>query len=225
MGHHGDTYRQFYLPDLIERDFSSIYFGTPPQDELVRAVARMGLAWDKRAPTALTPEQKQEVRDHPDLVRLRQRRDRHRQKLRHMGHYPLHTAAGHPRYIRYKELERRINSVTASLKKQRLEHEIRLFHDTIDDLEIERQLDGRSVAKPHVPRTVQFESAERTLVAKFVSISLDTSQDNKVLGGKITFIKALVGLYRQQEHQRCPGKYDRHVIRSNRDVTKPPNNA
>ena len=23
MGHHGDTYRQFYLPDQIERDFSS----------------------------------------------------------------------------------------------------------------------------------------------------------------------------------------------------------
>ena len=50
MGHHGDTYRQFYLPDLIERDFSSIYFGTSPQDELVAAVARMGLTWDNGPP-------------------------------------------------------------------------------------------------------------------------------------------------------------------------------
>ena len=218
MGHHGDTYRQFYLPDLIERDFSSIYFGTPPQDDLVRAVARMGLAWDKRAPTELTPEQKQEVRNHPELARLRQQRDRHRRRLGNIGFYPLHTAVGHPRYARYKELDRKINSVTTMLKKQRLENEIRLFHDTIDDLEIERQLDGRPVAQPHVPRTVQFESPERALVAQFISLSLDASKDSEALGGKVAFVEALVGLCRQQEHQRCPDKYDRQVVRMDQET-------
>lgn len=218
MGHHGDTYRQFYLPDLIERDFSSIFFGTPPQDDLVRAVARMGLAWDKRAPTELTPEQKQEVRNYPELARLRQQRDRHRRKLGNIGFYPLHTAVGHPRYARYKELDRKINSVTTMLKKQRLENEIRLFHDTIDELEIERQLDGRPVAQPHVPRTVQFESPERALVAQFISLSLDASKDSEALGGKVAFVEALVGLCRQQEHQRCPDKYDRQVVRVDQET-------
>ena len=221
MGHHGDTYRQFYLPDLIERDFSSIYFGTPPQDDLVRAVARMGLAWDKRAPTELTPEQKQEVRNHPELARLRQRRDRHRRRLRRIGFYPLHAGVDHPRYALYKELDRKINSVTTVLKKQRLEEEIRRFHDTIDDLEIERQLDGRPVAQAHVPRAVQFESPERALVAQFISLSLEASKDSEALGGKIAFIEALVGLCRQQEHQRCPDKYDRQVVRADREAVTP----
>src|ERR1700744_3834965 len=102
IGHHGDTYRRFYVPDFIERDFSSIYFSTPPQNELVRAIARMGLTWDKRAPVRLTRQQKQEVRNYPKLVRLRQRRERYRRKLTELGFRPLHTAIGHPAYIRYK---------------------------------------------------------------------------------------------------------------------------
>jgi len=211
MGHH-DTYRQFYLPDLIERDFSSIYFGTPAQDELVRAVARMGLTWDKRAPTELTSQQKLEVRDHPHLVQLRQQRDRYRQRLAMLGFHPLHTAAGHPDYARYKNLDRKINSATTTLKKRRLDEEIRLFHDTIDDLEIERQLDGRQVAEPYVSRGVEFESSERALVAKFISLSLDDSMDAEMLGGKAAFIGALVKLCHQQEGQRQPGEYGFHKI-------------
>lgn len=206
MGHHGDTYRQFYVPDLIERDFSSIYFGTSPQDELVRAVARMGSTWDKRAPTKLTAQQKQEVRNDPELVRLRERRDRKRQQLTRLGFSPLRTAAGHPIYARYKDLERKINSVTASLRKKRLDEEIRLFHDTIDDLEIERQLDGRPVAEPYVAPVSQFESPERALVAKFISLSLDDSVDAESLGGKAAFIDALAKLCHQTECRRHPSR-------------------
>ncbi|OQU95668.1 hypothetical protein CLAIMM_01849 [Cladophialophora immunda] len=198
MGHYGDTYRRFYLPDLIERDFSSIYFGTPPQDKLVHAIARMGLTWDKRAPTDLTLQQKQEVRNDPRLVRLRRRRDRYRRRLTALGFHPLQTAAGHPDHVRYKAVERRINSTTITLKKKRLDEEVRLFHDTIDDLEIERQLDGRPVAEPYIPRIREFESPERALVAKFISLSLDDSAaDGKALGGKAAFIDALVKLYHQ----------------------------
>ncbi|KIW87203.1 uncharacterized protein Z519_12105 [Cladophialophora bantiana CBS 173.52] len=208
MGHHGDTYRRFYLPDLIERDFSSIYFGTPPQDELVRAIARMSLTWDKRAPTDLSPQQKQEVRNHPELVRLRRRRDRYRQKLSRLGFHPLRRAAGHPDYIRYKAAERKINTMTTTLKNKRLDEEIRLFHDTIDDLEIDRQLDGRPVAEPYTPRVMEFESPERALIAKFISLSLDDSADGEALGGKAAFIDALVNLCHQQEGRRYPGEYD-----------------
>lgn len=206
MGHHGNTYRQYYLPDLIERDFSSIYFGTPQQDELVHAVARMGLTWDKRAPQGLTAQQKQEVYNDPKLVRLRRRRDTYRQRLTRLGFYPLRTATSHPDYAKYKRKVREISSTTTVLKNKRLDQEVRHFHDTIDDLEIARQLDGRSVAEPYVPRAVEFESAERALVAKFISLSLDKSADTEALGGKATFIDALVRLCHQQEGHRSPRK-------------------
>jgi hypothetical protein len=208
MGHHGDTYEQFYMPDLIERDFQSIYFGTSPQDEIIRAVARMGLTRDKRAPAGpadLTAQQKSEIRNDPRLVSLRARRDRRRQRLTRQGYYPLSTATDHPDYIRYRELGREINSVTTTLRNKRLAEAIREFHDTIDGLEIDRQVDGRSVAEPYVAPVPTFESPERALVAKFISLPLDDSTTCEALGGRTAFIEALVNLCFQQEGRRYRG--------------------
>lgn len=202
MGHHGDTYEQFYMPDLIERDFQSIYFGTSPQDELIRAVARMGLTRDKRAPTELTVQQKQEVRNDPRLVMLRAHRDRRRARLTRHGYYPLSTATDHPDFIRYKELGREINSMTTTLRNKRLAETIREFHDTIDGLEIDRQLDGATVAEPYMTPNLDFESPDRALVAKFISLPLSDTTTGKALGGEVAFIEALVNLCFQQEGRR-----------------------
>ncbi|KAJ9650093.1 hypothetical protein H2201_009318, partial [Coniosporium apollinis] len=89
MGHHGSTYEQFYMPDLIERDFQSIYFGTPSQDALIQSAARMGLSRDKRAPRELTDEQKLEVNNDPELVKLRKKRERCKKKIRDRGYYSI----------------------------------------------------------------------------------------------------------------------------------------
>ena len=71
MGHRqSSTYEQYYMPDLIERDFQSIYFGTPSQDLLIQSVARMGISRDRRAPTELTEDQKLEVWNNLELVQL-----------------------------------------------------------------------------------------------------------------------------------------------------------
>jgi Protein of unknown function (DUF3435) len=74
MGHkHGSTYERYHMPDLIERDFQSIYFGTPSQNLLIQLVARMGLSWDRRAPTELSEDPKLELRNDPELVKLRKK--------------------------------------------------------------------------------------------------------------------------------------------------------
>lgn len=70
MGHHGSTYEQFYVPDLLERDFQFIYFCNPSQDAPLRSVARTGLSRDKQAPTKLSDEQKEEVRNNLALLKL-----------------------------------------------------------------------------------------------------------------------------------------------------------
>ena len=111
-----------------------------------------------------------------------------------LGFHSLHRAKGHPNYTRYKDFKRKINSIMTTLKKKRLDEEIRLFHDTINDLEIERQLDGWLVAEPYVSRVREFKSPERALVAKFISLSLNDSMDVEALGGKAAFIDALVKL-------------------------------
>lgn len=82
------------MPDLIERDFQSIYFGTPSQDELIQHAARMGLSRDERAPTKLTDEQKLEIRDHPRLAELRVQRDRYRERIKARGYRNVDAAKG-----------------------------------------------------------------------------------------------------------------------------------
>lgn len=74
MGHNCSTYEQFYMPDLIEREFQSIYFGTPSQDLLIRSVARMGRSRDDWAPTDLTVKQNLEVSKSSEPVRLLEKR-------------------------------------------------------------------------------------------------------------------------------------------------------
>ncbi|KAF2647143.1 hypothetical protein K491DRAFT_723683 [Lophiostoma macrostomum CBS 122681] len=74
MGHTGDTYERYYTPNHIARDFQAIYFGSPSEEELIRSVARMGLARDRRAPTELSAEQQAQIRNDPMLAALRQPR-------------------------------------------------------------------------------------------------------------------------------------------------------
>ena len=82
MGHRqSSTYEQYYMPDLIERDFQSIYFGTPSQDLLIQSVARMGISRDRRAPTELTEDQKLEVWNNLELVQLCKDRKRYKDEI------------------------------------------------------------------------------------------------------------------------------------------------
>ena len=95
IGHHGDTYRQLYVPDLIQ------------------AVARMGLTWDRRALIELTP-----LVMTTDWSGFVNGVIGNSQKVTHLGFYPLRKAAGHPNYVRYKDLEWKINSVMATLREK-----------------------------------------------------------------------------------------------------------
>jgi hypothetical protein len=92
MGHSSETYERYYTPTHIVRDFQSIYFGTPSQEDLIRSVARMGLSQDRRAPVELDDKQKEEVRNHPLLVKFRGERDTYKHKLYRQGFRPLAQA-------------------------------------------------------------------------------------------------------------------------------------
>ena len=208
MGHHGSTYEQYYLPDLIERDFQSIYFGTAPQEELIQAVARMGLTRDKRAPIELSAEQKLEVRNDPGLVRLRARRDGRRERLMRRGYYPLSKAAGEPDYIKYQELTREINKMSTSLKARRLREAIREFHDNVDGHEIDRQLDGPTQSHGSTRAAAEMELPQRALVAQFITLSPDDSRTYEALGGRVGFVDALVKLCFCQEGRRYRSAVD-----------------
>ncbi|KAI9861117.1 MAG: hypothetical protein M1813_005546 [Trichoglossum hirsutum] len=56
------------MPDLIERDFQFIYFGTSSQDLLIQSVVRMGLSRNRQILTELSKDQKLEVKNDLELL-------------------------------------------------------------------------------------------------------------------------------------------------------------
>jgi len=125
MGHTqgGSTFQRYYMPDLIERDFQSIYFGTPAHDDLIQAIARMGLSRDRRAPTELTDAQKDELRENPELVKFREKRDRCTAKIRRCLKPDADTDLKRQR----EQLTAKIHSTLAKLHRERLNQAIREF--------------------------------------------------------------------------------------------------
>lgn len=161
------------MPDLIERDFQSIYFGTPSQDDLIQHAARMGILRDERAPTGLTDEQKLEFKveldRHPEIVRLRAKRERYKQRLRSQGYRPINAAKGTRLHDCYDKAKRKLYSLTNVLRKRKEDQAILNFHDAINDYDIERQLNGNVRADLPTRTVVQYEFCERAVIANLLS--------------------------------------------------------
>ncbi|KAI9763522.1 MAG: hypothetical protein M1839_006442 [Geoglossum umbratile] len=200
MGHrHGSTYERYYMPDLVERDFQSIYFGTPSQDLLIQSVARMGLSRDRRAPTELSEHQKLEVKSNPELVKLCEKRERCKNRIYRRGYSSIEETKGTELYDRYKGIEREVNGISNKLRRKRLDQAVQDFHDSIDTIEVNKQLDGVTTADILIQPTIQYELRERATIAKLLSLSFDECDEERALKIRAKFIYNLARLCQRQE--------------------------
>ncbi|KAF2739599.1 hypothetical protein EJ04DRAFT_606100 [Polyplosphaeria fusca] len=110
MDHSSVVCEKYYTPTHIARDFQSIYFGTPKQEELIRSVASMSILRDRRVPTELNDKQLDEIRNHPDLVALRVERKRYKEELHAQSFYPLANAEGTDLYRKYMDMNSKIST-------------------------------------------------------------------------------------------------------------------
>ena len=193
MGHLGSTYEKYYTPTHIARDFQSIYFGSPSEDLLIQSVARMGLSRDRRAPTELDDEQQEKLRNDPALAVLRKERETYKRQLHDRGFNPLAQGQGTDLYKKYEDTKRKIGSTYQSLYRERLEAAIREFHDSIDTIEIARQLSGKAATEVLTLPAVEFELRERAAVA---SMLFKPIQDDKT---RVRFVRTLARLCHKQE--------------------------
>ncbi|KAF2726606.1 hypothetical protein EJ04DRAFT_391195, partial [Polyplosphaeria fusca] len=161
-------YEKYYTPTHIARDFQSIYFGTLKQEELIRSVASMSISRDRRAPTELNDKQLDEVRNHPNLVALRVERTRYKEQLYAQDYYPLAAAKGTDLYKKYMDTNSKISSTYQKLHRERLTVAIREFHNTIDSIEIAKQLCGEAATEVLRLPAVEFELRERATVANML---------------------------------------------------------
>ena len=201
MGHLGSTYERYYIPTHIARDYQSIYFGSPSQDLLIKSVARMGLSRDRRAPTELDDDQLEEVRNNPELRALRDEREEYKNRIYGKGLYPVTKAKGTKLYQQYKETKRNIGTTYQRLQRERLMTAIREFHDSIDTIEIARQLSGKGPTEVLTLPRVEFELRERATIAGMLFAPFKNEK------AWVKFIENLARLcHRQETAQRKPSK-------------------
>jgi hypothetical protein len=205
MGHLGSTYEKYYTPTHIARDFQSIYFGSPSEDLLIQSVARLGLSRDRRAPTELNEEQQEILRNDPALAILRTEREAYKAQLYDQGFYPLSKGEGTDLYKKYEETKRKIGSTYQRLYRKRFESAVREFHESIDTIEIARQLSGMAADKALTLPAVEFELRDRGTIAGMLFKPI---QDDK---GRVRFVRTLARLCHKQE-TRQPRTFKRKRV-------------
>jgi hypothetical protein len=191
MGHLGSTYEKSYTPTHIARDFQSIYFGSPSEDLLIECVARMGLSRDRRAPTELDDAQQEALRNDPALAVLRKEREMYKGQLHDQGFLPL--SKGTDLYKKNEDTKRKIGSTYQRSYRERLESAICEFHESIDTIEIARQLSGMAAAEVLTLPAVEFELRERATIAGMLFKPI---LDDKA---RVRFVRTLARLYHKQE--------------------------
>jgi hypothetical protein len=206
MGHLGSTYEKYYTPTHITRDFQSIYFGSPSEDLLIESVARMGLSRDRRAPTELDEEQQEKLRNDPALVILREQRELYKQQLYDQDFRPLAKGQGTDLYKGYEDTQRKIGSTYQKLYRERLDSAIHEFHESIDTIEIARQLSRKAAAEVLTLPAVEFELRERATIAGML---FKPTQDDKA---RVRFVRTLARLCHKQE-TRQPKSLKRKKVR------------
>ena len=206
MGHHGGTYEEFYMPTLIERDFISIYFGTPSQDELIKHAARMEIRRDLRAPMGLNDEQKLafqlELEDHPEIQKHSQRRKQCVQKLKEKGYRPLIAGEGTKWHNNSLAADRKLRNLKSLLRKRRETQVILKFHRTIDGHDIERQLSGKTGANIPTRSTVKYEFRQCAVIASLLVQPLHELEEFTALKLRFEFVSCLVTYGTGQESQQ-----------------------
>lgn len=85
------------------------------------------------------------------------------------------------------------------IKGDRLEQVIPKFHDTIDTIEVNKQLQGVLAAEVLTPSTVEYELKERAMVAKLYFMSLDNLDEGQVLQVCVKLVRNLIKLCNRRE--------------------------
>ncbi|KAH0559988.1 hypothetical protein GP486_003490 [Trichoglossum hirsutum] len=202
MGHrHRGTYIRYYMSGFIDRDCQAIYLGSPSRDDLVRAVGR--LTRDALAPTTLTDTQKLEISNDPKLLELCRRRQCYADKIKEdLGFPTIKAAEGTKWYLRHKSIQADINNLKRQLSDTRLSQAIQEFHDTVDTIEINNQLQGIMPTEVLAPSTIKYELKERSIAAKLFFEPLDNLDESQVFRIRARLIRNLTRLCKRQETPR-----------------------
>lgn len=163
---------------------------------------------DPRAPTEPSSTDLDAVKIDPKLVRLRQLRDHLSKEVRHeSGTLKQAEMKGTKLYRMYKNAEDALRCTKAKLRKSAQEEACQRFFDTIDTLEINKQLDPSFLDLEDCawePKQIEHALEERALAAELLCKNIAEHPATVQLEHRTMTIIALIALCRRREApQRC----------------------
>ncbi|KAF1935000.1 hypothetical protein EJ02DRAFT_487434, partial [Clathrospora elynae] len=142
MGHLGSTYKKYYTPTYIARNFQSIYFRSPSETLLIKS---------------LDDEQWKKLRNDPALAILCKEQEAYKAQLHGQGCRPLSKGKGTNLCNKYKDTKQKMSSTYQRLYREQLESAVRKFYELINTIEIARQLSRMAADKVLTLPAVEFE--------------------------------------------------------------------
>ncbi|KAH0558787.1 hypothetical protein GP486_004570 [Trichoglossum hirsutum] len=166
------------MPGFIDRDCQAIYLGSPSQDDL-----------------------KLEINNDSMLLKLYERRQCCADKIKR--NFPtIKAAKGTEWYDQHKLIQADINNLKHQLSDMCLSQAIQEFHNIVDTIEINNQLQSIMPTEVLVPSTIEYELKEQAVVTKLFFKPLDNLDESQVFRIRARLIWNLIRLCKRQETPR-----------------------
>jgi hypothetical protein len=117
----------------------------------------MGLSRDRRAPTELDNKQRKKLQNDPALAILCKDQEAYKAQLHSQGYRLLSKGKGTNLCNKYDNTKRKMSSTYQRLYREQLELAVCKFHESINTIEIARQLSRMAADKVLTLLAVEFE--------------------------------------------------------------------
>lgn len=206
MGHRDAGIYQAYINERVQCDVQAAFLGRPSSDVLFKAVTHMSRYVDPRAPTELSPAELDALKADPEIVQLRQLRDRLSEEAREESGTLKNAEAEETKIYRmYKKANDAFHAARIRLRRLAKKNVRQHFFDTINTREINEQLDLSLLdlnKEDWEPKKVEHRLEERRHVAELICKETSDLSNQAKMDHRIRTINALVALCRKRETQR-----------------------
>jgi hypothetical protein len=203
MSHADAGIFQAYMNERIQCDVQAAFLGRPSADALFKAMSHMSRHIDPRAPTQLSEDEVGDLKTHPLIVELRQRRDTLSAEARRIyGTLKKAEGAKDVIYALYDQAGSSLKSAKERLRTQKLKESRAEFFDKIETKDAEEQLERMALGvkeEEWQPAKVLHSLPERKLVADLLCASQSAFTAQETVSHRAAAIDALVSLGRRKQ--------------------------
>jgi len=190
------TYRKYYMPTFFDKDCQAIYFGTCPQNDLVRRVG--ALRRDSRAPQTLSRQGRCSIPNDPWVKEAIEKRDEYTAQLKQDKLKPSDPTTITDLRNQHREAMKEVNRRKQYTRRKLEQKELNEYHSASDFIDIENQLDGIA-PDPILRPQINYEIKERGLAAKLFFVPLSELYEFEIFQLRSDLSRVLAALCKYRE--------------------------